>query len=99
MNHIDYEKVKDAASHRILEILTQWLPNGKKIGKNWESRNPTRNDQNPGSFKINLITGQWYDFATGEGGQHIISLGKYLHGERSLYDTAEHVAHMIGLKP
>ena len=98
MLHSEYERIKDAANRRAPEIVARWLSDGRKIGKHWEARNPTRNDQNPGSFKINLSTGQWYDFATGEGGQHIISLGKYLHGERSLYETAENVSRMIGFK-
>jgi hypothetical protein len=35
-------------------------------------------DQNPGSFSINVRTGRWADFATGDKGGDVISLAAYL---------------------
>ena len=40
--------------------------------------NPTRNDRRPGSFKINIRTGRWCDFATGDRGGDPVSLVAYL---------------------
>ena len=44
------------------------------------ARNPTRPDRRPGSFKINLTTGRWADFATGDRGGDPVSLAAYLFG-------------------
>ena len=40
--------------------------------------NPTRADSTLGSF-INLNTGRWKDFATGDAGGDLISLNAYVH--------------------
>jgi hypothetical protein len=40
--------------------------------------NPLREDSRPGSFKVNLRTGRWADFATGDKGGDAISLLAYL---------------------
>ena len=42
--------------------------------------NPLRDDSRPGSFKVNLCTGRWADFATGDKGGDAISLLAYLRG-------------------
>ena len=61
-------------------LVPEWLPNGKKEGHEWSALNPTRGDSTPGSFKINLRSGEWSDFATGDKGGDIISLRAYLNG-------------------
>ena len=35
-------------------VLAQWLPDGELKGLEYEARNPTRDDANAGSFKINI---------------------------------------------
>ena len=59
--------------------VEQLLPNGKREGKNWVALNPTRSDTKLGSFKVNVETGQWADFATGDKGGDLVSLYSYLH--------------------
>jgi hypothetical protein len=39
---------------------------GRRVGDAFEALNPTRRDRKPGSFRINLRSGKWADFATGE---------------------------------
>jgi hypothetical protein len=56
------------------------LPDGKRMGSEWLARNPTRPDRTLGSFKVNLISGRWADFATGDAGGDLISLRAYLDG-------------------
>lgn len=58
--------------------LRAWLPEGKKQGHEWIAKNPTRNDSKPGSFCINMRTGKWSDFATGDKGGDLLSLYAYL---------------------
>jgi len=60
-------------------LVREWLPGGKIEGREWVVRNPTRSDKKPGSFKVNLDTGLWSDFATQDEGD-IISLFGYLKG-------------------
>ena len=38
---------------------------------------PRRADHRKGSFKINLTTGRWSDFATGDAGGDLVSLAAY----------------------
>ena len=50
------------------ELIPRWLPHGRRMGSEWVALNPTRADRRLGSFKVNLRTGRWADFATGDAG-------------------------------
>lgn len=59
--------LSDAERH-----VSAWLPNGRKQGQEWCTGDLTGA---PGdSCKVNLVTGRWSDFATGEAGGDLISL-------------------------
>lgn len=63
------------------DVVPQWIPGGKKQGREYVARNPNRHDANPGSFSVNLTTGKWADFATGDTGGDLVALYAYLfHG-------------------
>ena len=95
---IDYDRLRRAAASRLDHLLPKWLPNGHRIGSEWAARNPTRDDQAPGSFKINLRTGRWADFATGDKGGDVISLLAYLHNT-SQSQAARLLARELGRQP
>jgi DNA primase len=59
-------------------LVKEWLPTGRASGAEWTALNPRRYDTRPGSFRINLRSGRWADFATGERGGDPISLYAYL---------------------
>jgi hypothetical protein len=61
-------------------LVGSWLPTGRREGNEWLALNPRRADRNLGSFKVNLQTGRWADFATGDAGGDAISLLAYLRG-------------------
>ncbi len=61
-------------------LLARWLPDGRIQGAEYVARNPTRADRRLGSFKVNLRTGRWADFATGDRGGDPVSLAAYLAG-------------------
>lgn len=61
-------------------LIPAWLPNGKQDGDEWVALNPRRADKHLGSFRINLKTGLWADFATNDKGGDLVSLYAYLHG-------------------
>lgn len=62
-----------------LGLIRSWLPEGRQEGDEWVALNPTRDDKRPGSFKINLKSGTWADFATNAKGRDPVSLYAYLH--------------------
>jgi hypothetical protein len=78
--HIIFVVVNDACMRNFWEVLATWLPDGKQVGREWVARNPTRADRKAGSFKINLDTGRWADFATNDAGGDPVSLYAYLRG-------------------
>ena len=59
-------------------LVKQWLPAGRAAGGEWTALNPRRYDRRPGSFRVNLRSGRWADFATGERGGDPVSLYAYL---------------------
>jgi hypothetical protein len=65
---IAFRRISDAALARADLIVRRWLPDGRREGAEWCAINPTRNDHRKGSFKVNLRTGRWSDFATGQRG-------------------------------
>jgi hypothetical protein len=93
---IDFAAVDRAALGRLPEILARWLPGGRIEGREYVVRNPKRRDQRPGSFKVNLDTGRWADFATGDKGGDPISLAAFLAG-CSQVDAARRLAAMLGI--
>lgn len=95
---IDYSLIADRALGSIESLLREWLPDGKQQGNEYKARNPTRADDRPGSFSINLSTGTWADFATGDKGGDLISLYAYLN-HLSQADAARELAHQLGMAP
>ena len=75
---IAFQRIAAAARANCAAIVMQWLPQGKRHGIEWCALNPRRNDRRIGSFRINLRTGAWADFAIDERGGDLISLAAYL---------------------
>jgi hypothetical protein len=95
---IAYGRIAEAARCSAPEIVRQWLPAGKRVGHEWEVLNPRRNDNRPGSFRINLLTGRWGDFATNDRGGDLVSLAAFLF-RLSQSEAAMRVAQMLGIDP
>jgi hypothetical protein len=79
-------------------ILTKWLSGGVAIGGEYIACNPTRADRKRGSFKINLATGKWADFATSDRGGDLVSLVAYLDGV-SQGEAARRIQAELGQEP
>jgi hypothetical protein len=94
---IDFDLVNSAARRNLPALLERWLPDGKRSGREWIARNPRRNDRHVGSFKINIATGKWADFATGERGGDPISLAAFLAGTGQA-EAARNLADMLGIE-
>jgi hypothetical protein len=97
MKRVDFGRIGCAAKGALPSLLRRWLPDGKQQGSEWVAINPRRNDRRLGSFKINILTGCWADFATGDKGGDAISLAAYLFGI-SQVEAARRIADMFGLE-
>jgi hypothetical protein len=95
---IDFARLNAAALPRLPELVRQWLPDGRRVGQEWIARNPTRADRHPGSFSINLRTGRWADFATGDRGGDVVSLLAYV-SKTSQGKAARALAITLGIEP
>jgi hypothetical protein len=95
-HRVPFPCIRDASLRHLNVIVKRWLPEGRKVGSEWVVRNPMRADTRPGSFKINLRTGLWADFATGDKGGDVISLAAYLF-RLSQVEAARKVASMLAL--
>jgi hypothetical protein len=97
-NAVDFQQVGQTSLRYLPLLVLRWLPDGRREGHEWVARNPTRSDRALGSFKVNLRTGHWADFATGDKGGDVISLAAYLHGLSQL-GAAGKISEMLGLVP
>jgi hypothetical protein len=95
--YVDFKAVSSAALNALDFVVPQLLPGGRRESGEWVARNPTRNDAKLGSFKVNLKSGVWCDFATGDKGGDIIDLKAYLHGKSKL-EAARDLATMLNVQ-
>ena len=95
---IDFPAVNRAGLAVMTALCKRWLPDGVLYGKEWVAKNPTRADGRAGSFRINVQTGQWADFAQdGARGGDPISLAAYLHCGGDQIEGAINLKRMLGL--
>lgn len=93
---IDFARINSVALSALPSLLARWLPEGRREGHEWVARNPRRSDRNLGSFRININTGRWADFATDDRGGDVISLAAYL-ASTGQADAARSLADMLGV--
>jgi hypothetical protein len=96
MTNIDFDAINRAALSSLQAIVQRWLPDGKREGHEWVSLNPRRADRRRGSFKVNLQSGRWSDFATGDKGGDPVSLAAYLYNMKQ-GEAAINMAEMLGV--
>ena len=94
---VDFGAVNAAARANLLSVLERVLPNGRRQRREYLALNPRRADRRLGSFQINLQTGKWADFATGDKGGDPISLVAYL-ADVSQSEAARLLARMLGVE-
>jgi hypothetical protein len=95
---IAFARIANLALGHAETLVRRWLPNGRREGAEWVALNPTRADRRTGSFKINLKSGRWCDFATGHAGGDLIALAAYLfHLEQ--VEAARKIALALGIDP
>jgi hypothetical protein len=93
---VNFDYINGCALRAFPALLERWLSGGRREGCEYVAPNPMRLDRHLGSFRINLRTGRWADFATGDRGGDVVSLAAYLaHLKQS--EAAEKLAHMLGI--
>jgi hypothetical protein len=94
---IDFDSINRAAMPMLPALCQRWLRGGKFVGREYVVRNPRRNDQRPGSFSINVRTGRWADFASGEkGGDPVSPVAFIFNLEQG--EAARRLAKMLNLR-
>lgn len=94
---LDFDAINAAARRELPALLARWLPDGRVTGREYEARNPRRADRHAGSFRVNLRSGRWSDFATGDRGGDPVSLAAYLFSLKQS-DAARRLADMLGVR-
>lgn len=95
---IDFDRVNAAALRNADAVVRGLLPVGHRDGAEWVARNPLRNDRTPGSFKVNLVTGKWGDFATPDRGGDLVSLAAFVAAVPQR-EAAIRLAESLGVDP
>ena len=87
-----------AALARAEAVVTGLLPDGRREGAEWVALNPRRQDKRRGSFKVNLHSGRWGDFAKGDRGGDLVSLAAYV-ADVTQRQAAIRLAESMGINP
>lgn len=91
-----FQAANAAALPRLESLCFRWLTQGRKEGREYVALNPTRADRRLGSFRINLTTAMWADFATGDRGGDAVSFYAYING-LSQIEAARELARELGV--
>lgn len=94
---VDIPRIALAALAVAPSLLADWLPGGRLRGHEYWPTNPVRGDRQPGSFSVNMLTGAWHDFASGDKGGDLVSLLAFVQGCRQ-GEAARLIAHHLGLE-
>ena len=75
---IRFAELAAALLDRVEHLVPRWLPGGKRDGHEWKCGNLQGGEGS--SAGVNMHTGKWADFATGEQGGDLLSLYAAIHG-------------------
>ena len=95
---VDFARVASSALSNSERVCRALLPEGRPEGAEWVALNPTRSDKRSGSLKVNLNSGRWADFATGDKGGDLISLAAFTTG-LGQREAAIRLAEALGCDP
>lgn len=95
---VAFDRVARVALQRSDAVVGGLLPGGHREGREWVALNPLRPDRSLGSFKVNLVTGKWGDFSSGDHGADLISLAAFVAG-LSQREAAIRLAESLGVDP
>jgi hypothetical protein len=91
---VDIPAVAQAALPVLPALCARWLPGGRLEGREWTCASLAGGAGR--SCKVNLLTGRWADFATGERGGDAVSLAAAI-ARCSQLEAARRLSEMLGL--
>jgi hypothetical protein len=94
---IDFDAISRATLPMLPALCQRWLPGGKFVGREYVVQNPRRNDRRPGSFSVNVRTGRWADFASGDKGGDVVSLAAFIFNLEQ-GEAARRLAKMLNMR-
>lgn len=74
-----FQELKQQYKQCPIEILKRLVGNGKIEKGDYVAFNPKRKDRKLGSFRIDILSGKFYDFATGDSGGSILDLASFVY--------------------
>lgn len=92
---VNFTLIATAALPHLEALCRHWLPGGRRVGHEWTCG--SLRGEPGGSCKVNLRTGRWCDFATGERGGDAVSLAASVAGI-SQGEAARRLAAMLGME-
>jgi putative DNA primase/helicase len=92
---LDFPGIARAALPHLETICARWLPGGRRIGQEWTCGSLA--GEAGESCKVNLRTGKWCDFASGEKGGDAIALAAAIHNLKPA-EAARNLARMLGME-
>ena len=75
----NFTQIKQQYKENPIAVLQQLVGQGKIEGSDYVALNPRRNDSKLGSFRIDINTGRFHDFATGDRGGSVIDLAAFVY--------------------
>jgi uncharacterized protein (DUF927 family) len=97
VDHVDFRAVRVAARQQAKAVVERYLPGGHWEGREYVVRNPTRNDNREGSFKIR-DDGVWGDFALNDESGDLIDLVAMVKGKSKL-EAARELRDFLNVRP
>jgi len=94
---IKWAELADALQRTALSLLEEWLPHGKYNPQNKEYTCGSVAGDSGSSLSVNVETGLWKDFSTGESGRDLLDLYAAIH-DLSKGKAAVQVAREYGLE-
>jgi len=95
LDSLDFACLSQKALCYSLPLLRRILPGGRLEGSEYVALNPRRHDTGLGSFRMNIRTGRWSDFAVGDKGGDLISLWAYVRNIRQI-EAARDLQSILG---
>jgi len=86
----NFAQIKRKYRENPIAVLQQLVRQGKIEGSDYVALNPRRKDSKLGSFRIDINTGRFHDFATGDKGGSIIDLATFIYN-CGIVEAAQHL--------
>ena len=96
-DNVDFDAVNRAALRYLPSLVRTWAPDGRCAAPSGLPEIRLGRTETQAAFSVNVRTGRWADFATGDTGGDVISLAAYLFQCRQI-EAARTLAATFGVE-